>query len=414
MAQTPELSLEQAIKNALDNNYGIKVQEKELEKSVINNHWGNTGALPSIGFTGSGSASYNANSTDNYTNLNGNASIKLDWIVFRGFSAKIMKSKLDQYQNMSEQGLALLVENMILSTTLTYYQALLSHENMSTAKKLMDLSYDRYKTEEERKKLGTSTTYNLLQTKNSYLENKTNYMTARTNFNNAIRQLNYVMAAPQNNKYELSTGFEATMEDFAYMDLEAKMLSNNKSLKNQYINLELARLDIKSAKSGYYPTVSTSASGGYSSTKTEYEKNTNMNQDLSGFTTSISAALSYNIYNGGQVKRDIQIAQIENEIAQINIQDMEADLKNQLAQEFELYEVRKQLLEVADENLKAAELNLELSTKKFENGLINSFNYRDIQQMYQSASINQSNAIFNVIQSYNTLLQLTGGIIEAQ
>jgi outer membrane protein TolC len=91
---------------------------------------------------------------------------------------------------------------------------------------------------------------------------------------------------------------------------------------------------------------------------------------------------------------------------------MKHDLKNQLAQEYELYRVRKELLNVAKENLKSAELNLQLSKEKFQSGAINSFNFRDVQQIYQNAAYNYQRAIFNVIQSYNTLMRLTGGIID--
>ena len=80
---------------------------------------------------------------------------------------------------------------------------------------------------------------------------------------------------------------------------------------------------------------------------------------------------------------------------------LEQALENQLAQEFELFEVRKELVVLAEENLKAAELNLELSKMKFENGSINSFNYRDIQILYFNTALNYQNSVFNLVQSYS-------------
>ncbi len=64
------------------------------------------------------------------------------------------------------------------------------------------------------------------------------------------------------------------------------------------------------------------------------------------------------------------------------------------------------------ENLDAAELNLKISREKYRNGTINSFNFRDVQQLHQNAAYRYQRAVFNVIQSYHTLLRLTGGIIE--
>ena len=91
---------------------------------------------------------------------------------------------------------------------------------------------------------------------------------------------------------------------------------------------------------------------------------------------------------------------------------MQQELKNQLAQEFEYYEVRKEILNVAEENLKAAELNMELTKQKFENGSINSFNFRDIQQMYLNTALNYQSSVYNLIQSYYSLSRITGGILD--
>jgi outer membrane protein TolC len=105
-------------------------------------------------------------------------------------------------------------------------------------------------------------------------------------------------------------------------------------------------------------------------------------------------------------------ASIEEEISEVRIEEMKQELKNQLAQEYELYNVRRQLLEVAQENMKAAELNLNLSHEKYQNGSINSFNFRDVQNIYLNTAYQYQNAIFSVIQSYNNLLRLTGGLLD--
>jgi outer membrane protein len=46
------------------------------------------------------------------------------------------------------------------------------------------------------------------------------------------------------------------------------------------------------------------------------------------------------------------------------------------------------------------------------NGTINSFNYRDVQQIYLNAAVKFQNAKFSVIASHNAILRLTGGIID--
>jgi len=79
---------------------------------------------------------------------------------------------------------------------------------------------------------------------------------------------------------------------------------------------------------------------------------------------------------------------------------------------FEYYLVRKELLEVARENLEAASLNLQISGEKFETGAINSFNFRDVQNIYLNAAVQNLEAIYNFIDTHTSLLRMTGTIIQ--
>ncbi len=332
--------------------------------------------------------------------------------MFRGFRARITKQSLESLEKLSEGNVAITVENTIIDVILAYYNVLLTENNLNIAEKNMQLSEDRYEQEKQKKQLGTSLTYDLLQAQNSFLEDKSSYLSAKSSFNNAKRQLNNLMALPLDTKYNFTSSFDISSKDFNIAALESKMLENNNTLKNQYINLEMAKLDVKSAKSDYYPTIAASASGGYSSTDLDYETLNMMDNNSSSLNTSVGLSVSYTIYEGGTRRRALQASKIQKEISEIETSDMEQQLKNQLAQEFELYQVRQELLILAKENLKAAELNMELSKQKFDNGSINSFNYRDIQIMYSNVALNYQNAMYNLIQSYHTLLRLTGGVID--
>ena len=407
-----ELTLNDAINRALKNNYGIITTKKSQEISEMNNTWGNAGALPTIQFVGSGSKSKNYNDEDDYTTQNLNGTVEISKTLFRGFSVHIQKDRLGELEKLSEGNVSLVIENTIYNVILSYYNILLADEQVDIARNNMELSKDRYQRAREQKKIGSSRTYDLLQAKNAFLKDSSDYLSAKSSYNNAVRELNYHMAADKEQTYQFTSSFEPDTTDFRLSDLQDKMLENNKTLRNQFLNLELSKLDVKSAKSAYYPSLSLKASGGYSDSETEYENMTQMNRSSEGANASVSLSLSYTIFNGNQRKRALRAAKLEKEISQIETEEMKQDLKNQLAQEYELYNVRKQLLNVAEENLNAAELNLQLSKEKFQSGAINSFNFRDVQQVYQDAAYNYQRAIFNVIQSYNTLLRLTGGIID--
>ena len=407
-----ELTLQKAISIALEKNYGIVVQQKNVESATLQNTWGNAGVLPTISLSGSGSDSWSSNDEDKLFTQSLNASVNLNWTVFRGFGARIQKSKLDEMEKLYSGNLTITVENTISNAIMAYQNVLFQAENVSLAKKVMELSDDRYQQIQMKVDLGTNVTYDLLQAKNAYLQDKSNLLSATATYNNALRQLNFIMAVDVETKYEIIPSFQIVDTNFELYVLAEKLLSNNAQLKNQYINLELSKLDVKAARSAYYPTLSVGASSGLSSSDNQYNINSQLDNSNAGFVNSINANVSYSIYEGGRRKQTLQTSKISLEIMDVQTNEMKHELKNQLAQEFELYNVRKELVDLARENLEAAQLNLDLSKERFENGTINSFNYRDIQQLYLNTALSYQHSIFNLNESYYTLLRLTGGIIE--
>jgi len=407
-----ELSLRNALDSALQNNYGIIIQQIQTDIAEEQNSWGATEALPSITFVGAASEGLSFNDLDQAESTNLSGSVELNWTVFRGFSARISKDKLNELEKLSEGNLNMIVENTLISVMTTYYQALLNMQYISIGEKVTGLSRDRYSYEQEKVNLGASTTYNLLQAKNAYLEDESDMLSAEATYRASIRQLNYLMGVDLDQEYELTEAFVAGQESYQLGVLEERMVTNNYTLQNQYLNLKIAELDVKQAKSGYYPTLSVGASGGYGSSETIYDQNPGLNSSMSNWNTNLSVSLSYTIYNGGVRKQGLQVARLREEITGVQTQEMLQEMKMTLRQELDFYQLRQEQLKLAAENLEAAELNLELSRERYENGSINSFNYRDVQQIYLNAAVQYENAIFSVISSYNAILRLTGGIID--
>jgi outer membrane protein TolC len=406
------LTLKDAVNRALENNYGIQTVKKSLEIDSLNNTWGAAGALPSVSFSGGGSESMNFNDNDNYTNTAFNSGVDLNWVIFRGFSARINKENLEALEVLSEGNLAITVENTIVDVILAYYDVLLAESNVEIMQKSMSLSEDRYELEKQKQEIGTSVTYDILQAKNAFLEDKSNLLSSQSSFRNAIRQLSFLMADPEGMEYDLTSEYDLDFADFQIDTLNSKMLENNNTLQNQYVNLEIAKLNVRSAKSAYYPTISAGASGTYQYSDMNYETNNLMDNTTDGFNTGVNVGISYSIYEGGSRKRILQAAKIMEEISDVETLEMKRQMTNQLSQEYELYLLRKDLLVLANDNLEAAELNLELSKERYKNGTINSFNYRDVQQLYANIALNHENAMYNLVQSYYTLLRLTGGVID--
>jgi len=408
-AQQP-LTLTDALSKALESNYGIIIVKESQKIAEMRNNWGNVGRYPYINLSLGDDNSYNINNSDNFANNRFSAGASLNWTLFDGFSVRINKQRFEELEQLSKQNTAIMVEGTIQAAILAYYDVLLQKEKLKNWEEIMKLSEDRYIQSEQRKAFGTYVTYDVLQAKNAYLTDRSGYLLQEVNYKNALRDLNYLMAEKNEINYSLTDSFKAVPVDYALADLQAQMVENNKSLQNQYINQRLLENAVAAAKSNFYPTFD--FRGGLTGTA-----NRNNFADR-GESWSNSAnfygnfTLSYNLYSGGNRKRAVEIAQIEETIGTVEIDQVELELNNSLSNLYEFYLVRKELLDLAFENLEAAKLNMQLSKERFENGAINSFNYRDVQISYITIAQRQLEAIYNLIDSQTALLRMTGIIIQ--
>jgi outer membrane protein len=266
---------------------------------------------------------------------------------------------------------------------------------------------DRCDYELIRQEIGKSLTYNVLLAKNNYLLDKAAVLNQDVTVRNSVRSLNFLLGKEPTNIWTFTEVFDPSTNDYSLNDLKEKMLSDNTVLKNQYINLMISKNETKIKQGDYYPSLNLSTGLDNSNTL----KGTDPGFANGTVTGYANLAFSFNIYQAGSRKRAIEIAKINNDIADIQIDQIVHSLTNQLFSFHDFYTVRKELYIIAGEALDAAELNMEISGEKFHAGVINSFNYRDVQLIYLNSALQRLQSIYNLIGSNTALTRLTGGFI---
>ncbi|MFW5644518.1 MAG: TolC family protein [Bacteroidota bacterium] len=407
MAQNPDLDLSSALTKALENNYDLTISEKDLEIASLNNTWGIAGRYPTISFDVN-----NVNSIDNdrdqSTRLT--AGIGLNWLLFDGFRVNITKDQLELKEELSSGLLALNVENTVEDIILAYNNVLLQKETLKVFRDLRDLSYDRYNYEMKKHELGGSVTYNVLQAKNIYLADKAMYLRQEVEVRNAIRTLNFLMGEEAGKVWSINAKMEVDTSQYILSDLQQKMMNNNRVIRNQFINIQLRVKETRLRKSEYYPSLQLSAG-----IQNSYNRNALAGTEAvtsSSIGPYINLNLSYLLNNGGNRKRSVEMAEINEEIAGVETEQIQHSLNNELLSIYDNYRLRVELLNVAEEGIEAAELNLGIAEDKFKSGVINSFNYRDIQLIYLNAALEKLNATFSLIASHAALTRITGGFVN--
>jgi outer membrane protein TolC len=410
--KSEELSLSEAIAIGLKNNYSIVIEKQNIETSKTNNSWGNAGALPnlSVGLTNT----FNLKSGDTDLDKNNNLGLNIQLAninLFNGFVVFINKNKLDELEKYAQGNYVVLIENTIEKIMIAYYNVIFEKEKLEASSFILDLTNDRYYNEKKRFDKGTKTSYELLQAKQSLLQDKSSYLSAKTTYENSIRDLNYVLGETNDVTYQFPDTVEFKTLDYVMKDMIQKIESNNNTIKNQFINLNIKKLDIEKAKSGYYPTLTGNLGYNFSN---DYSSFNTANNSVTNNTGGLSASLSlnYKIYTGGERSRALQIAQINKEVEQVKLDQMKHSLRNQLYKMNSLYETNKEKLELATEELEVAKQNLHLSGRKYNLGALSSFNYRDVQYAYSNSQIAKSRVHFELIKNWISLLKITGGITE--
>ena len=422
-AQT-DLSLAQAIEIGLKNNFQIQIADRNIEIAQRNNTWQATGRYPTINLNAAFNNNFNGqnNPTGFLQEFNSlgtglTGGVDVAWTLFDGYKVKINKQRLEQLELQSQSNSKVVVENTIQQIILAYYNALIQKEQLTVLKEVLDLSFDRIEYQEVRKEFGQAGTFDLLQTKDAYLNDSTNFVVQQNALDIALNNLKIAMGEDFSTNYQLTDALAFVNENYALEDLQQKMFSENRDLKSLYVNQELAKIDVRFQESNRYPSVRVNGGGNVGTNLNNLNvilpeqfpdgRNTSSNYGL-----YVNFTASYNLYDAGAKSRNIENAQVQEKITQLNIEDLKRNLTGQLQNILANYNNQKHLLDLTNVLLENAKQNLAIGEEKFKAGQISSFDYRSIQLSYINASQSKLRAIFNLKNTETELIKLIGGLVK--
>jgi outer membrane protein TolC len=419
-----KLSLIEAIQKGLANNFDIQIEKRSIAIANINNDWGQAGKYPTITLNATQGNVYNnvvnPASFLQGTVLNNNIvpSLALDWTIFDGFAININKKRLENLEAQSKGNARIVIENTVQNIIRTYYSAVLASELINILKQGMDLSRDTYEYVLFKKEVGNAVTADVLLERSNYLTDSSAYINQQLIYRNTLRDLNVLLGETDVEKtYELTDRLIFNNVDYNLKDLEEKMFASNANLQTLRITQEILKNDVALRRGDFMPRVGLNINGSYNINRQDLSNaifpGGATRENNTARTTNIFANITFSVplYNGGIIQRALQTAKVAEKIGEIRIESLKNQLRRDLANNYELYNLRKQQVQIAVENKNAAQTNLQLAEEKFRNGSINSFDYRILQQNYLNIAFSEQQAIFNFIDANTALLRLTGGII---
>jgi outer membrane protein TolC len=409
------LTIEDAMKIALQNNFDIKIAFNNLDIDKVNVSIGNAGMLPKVTATLTDANSIQnssqtrqdgtTNSLDNAKNNSLNYGVGLDWTIFDGFK---MFAKLEQLKELQKLGEAVLKRTIILKISdvnSVYFDLVQQQQQLAALDTTIVISTQRLTLAQNRFSIGKASKLEVLNAQVDLNTDKVTLLRQKEYYANRKIVLNQILA--RDSKVDFKVVDKITVDDKLILsELMALAEKQNPQLEAQIINKRISELGLKQIKGERYPTVNVNT--GY---------NFSESQSSLGFTSQFSAkGLNYglraslNLFDGLTQNRNEKIAKIQLENAEIAIEQQSLLLNSELSTAFQTYLTNLELIDLEETNEAIAKQNLNITVDKFRIGTINTLEFRTAQLNYINAKVRYSNAQFQAKLSEIDLRELAGNI----
>lgn len=388
IAQT--LTLVEARALTLSNNYGIQIQQLNSDITALQNSAGYAGMLPTISAT----AAYNTeltNSEQKYfsgdvrsvTNAGANAfdaGVYLNWTLFDGFAMFATRDKLNELTAKGELQLKNEIEYTMYDLNAAWYQMIQLQEAAEVNKKNIEVSLERYRIAKNRETLGAASHLDVLQAEVDLHTDSASLMQTNLQLKNTKAKINNLIGRDPATEFN-STEKITVNTDIIYSDVITKSIENNTELQIAKKDEAIYNLQVKEFKALLYPELN--LTGGYGYLKSTSESGfveSNLN-----YGPSVGLSLNIPLFNGFTTSRNIDIAQIGQQIVTTQTQQLQLDINTWIYTLYNQYSTSLALMELEQRNIEAAQQNVTIALAKFDLGNITSVELREIQQALLNA-----------------------------
>ncbi len=415
------LTKKEALQIALENNYGVKVANNNVEIAKNNSSIYNSRHLPTLS-TNAGANYSNSdqeiefqdgepNKTDGVITKSYNASINLNYTLFDGLNRKYNYKQLKETYNLSELQAREAIENMYLQLFSVYFQIARLSENTNNLKEALEVSKERLKRAEYQYEYGQSTKLELLNAEVDVNNDSINFINAKQQYSNSKRNLNIILGTQKDIDYSVETDVNfITLMSFD--DLLVKAKENNVILQQNDKNIAISEFNIKANKSGYLPVAGLSGSYGWN--KSQNENPANQFQALSNSSIGLNAGinLSWNLFDGGSTKTRVANAKIALENQKILKEQQLETIENILNNAYDSYQNALFILQAQEQNVITNQNNFDRTQERYKLGQVTSIEFRLAQVNFLNTKTAYNNAKYDAKLLELELLQLSGELLN--
>ena len=260
MAESVDMTLEESVRTALDNNYSIKQQEAEYDSAVWTRHQARRSFGPTVNWQSTATkmgGKYNdkLSLSRNYGNT-----LSLTMPIYTGGQLEGAIKAADLAMNANELGLELSKQQVKAATMSAYYQALQAKNQIKVAQDSVNTLTEHLKNVNAQYTVGTVAKSDVLGTQVQMANAEQNLINANNSYDVAIASLNNVMGLPTDTELNLTDSLDYNVYEIPLEECTAYARSNRPDVLIADYQVAIAEAGVQQAKAGYMPKVSAQAS----------------------------------------------------------------------------------------------------------------------------------------------------------
>lgn len=409
------LTIQDAIQQTLEKNFGVTISKNEIEIGKINNNWANAGAIPRISATANKSIGTNnleqhlSNGTitqkSGSSTQNFNAGVALNWTIFDGFKMFATKKRLEEIERRGEYAFRKDVNETIYNLTSGYFNIVTLLELVEATKEQISLYNERLTLTQRKFEIGTGPKYEVLEAEVDLNEQRSQLVSLENAIALAKSNLNNIMGRAPSTPFEiLDTILIQPLP--SYIEVEGKIEDTNPDMLLAKSDLLILMESKNEINAGRLPVVN--LNGNYNFVRSRNGAGFTLLNQTYGPSGSIGVSIP--IFNGGLVKKQLQVSDIQVKNQNLFIESVKNNLLTGINNAYISYNNALRAVEIEKNNLILAAENIQIATQRYRLLNITSVELRQIQISYNAIKNRMYNALYQAKMAETSIALLTGTI----
>jgi outer membrane protein TolC len=416
-ALSDTLHIEEAVDMALENNYSIRIAQREKQIPGNNYKIGYGAFLPTIALDGL--RTYSSNDTRQVTfnnevrEVEGAKSNRLlgsvlfNWTIFDGARMFIAYNQLREFKALGEENAKVSIENTVALVSNAYYNIIQQQEKVSAFLDALKISEQRLALAQAQYEVGAGSKLNYLAAQVDYNTDKAALILQQQQLQNAKISLNELLGRQATADFTVSDTIlvDQTMN---LETLRESVIQRNSALLLAQRNRNLTYLEAKALRAERLPRLS--LTGDYTYSRNEAQVGFALSNRAAGYT--YGARVSMNILNGFDQTRRIQNAKVQQDIANYRLDELKIQLEADLQRAFNDYRNSLDLIELEQQNLEVARQNIDIALERYKLGVSTPLELREVQRNAVATESRLIEAEYRAKLAEIELLRLSSRILQ--